>query len=257
MLRNCTEIYTGLRRDDTWPLPALLSWLLAWAGFIGLRMANAPELLAFTAAAAIGGAFSMTVIVRWRRFIIAGGFPLSLLASGAASGLPAVAWLLPLAMLALAYPVKAWRDAPLFPTPARALEGLERVIALPSGARVLDAGCGLGHALRSLRRAYPASRIEGIEWSWPLALLARLCCPWAKVRQGNMWSHDWSGCDLVYLFQRPESMPRAVAKAEHELAAGAWLASLEFEAKPLKPQAALKCHDGRTLWLYRMQVKGA
>ena len=142
-----------------------------------------------------------------------------------------------------------------FPTPADALEGLNRVVALPPGAHVLDAGCGLGHALRSLRGAFPAARIEGIEWSWPLALLARVRCPWAKVSQGDMWAHDWSGCDLVYLFQRPESMPRAVAKAQREMNAGAWLASLEFEAAPLKAQAVLESRDGRTLWLYRMQIE--
>ena len=33
---------------------------------------------------------------------------------------------------------------------------------------------------------------------------------------------------MVYLFQRPESMERAFAKATHELAPGCWLVSLEF-----------------------------
>ena len=257
MPRICTE---SLRLATVWPLPALLGWLLAWAAFSALRAANLPEPLVFTAAAAIGAVFSLIGNTACRRLIIAGAFPISMLAGGAADGVPAIAWLAPLVLLALAYPLKAWRDAPLFPTPSHALQGLEHVAALPPGARVLDAGCGLGHALRELRRAYrayPRSRIEGIEWSWPLALLARLRCPWAVVRRGNMWSRDWSGCDLVYLFQRPESMPRAVAKAQRELAPGAWLASLEFEAKPLTPQAVLTCRDGRPLWLYRMQVKGA
>ncbi len=220
-----------------------------------MRAAQAPELLAFTAATAIGAACSTIGSTRTRRSIIAIGFPLSLLASGVASSLPALAWLVPLVLLALAYPAKAWRDAPLFPTPSDALDELQRFVRLQAGARVLDAGCGLGHALHALHRAYPSAHIEGIEWSWPLALLARARCPFARVHRGDMWSHDWSAFDLVYLFQRPESMARAVAKAQRELRTDGWLASLEFEAVSLTPHAVLKCRDGRSLWLYRMQSK--
>ena len=65
-----------------------------------------------------------------------------------------------------------------------------------------------------------------------------------------MWAEDWSPYAMVYLFQRPESLPRAVAKATWELAPGAWLASLEFEATELEPQAVLRSGD-RPVWLYR------
>ena len=55
----------------------------------------------------------------------------------------------------------------------------------------------------------------------------------------------------AYLFQRPESMERAAAKASRELVPGAWLASLEFEIASLLPQLVLECADGRRVWLYR------
>ena len=38
-------------------------------------------------------------------------------------------------------------DAPLYPTSARALEGLQDIISNPD--HILDAGCGLGHGLRN------------------------------------------------------------------------------------------------------------
>jgi trans-aconitate methyltransferase len=117
---------------------------------------------------------------------------------------------------------------------------------------VLDAGCGLGHGLQALRQAYPLAELHGIEQSWPLRWLCARRCPWAKVEQGDIWRADWSGYDLVYLFQRPESMPRAVAKARAELKPGAWLVSLEFEAPELTPVAKL---DGvaqdKPVWVYR------
>ena len=114
-----------------------------------------------------------------------------------------------------------------------------------------DAGCGLGHGLQALRQAYPLAQLHGLEWSWPLTLLCRWRCKWADVQRGDIWRGDWSRYDLVYLFQRPESMPRAVEKARTELKPGAWLVSLEFEAAGLTPVAKLDGTHGKPVWVYR------
>lgn len=188
-----------------------------------------------------------------RRAMVAAGFPLLLLASGAA--LPGWAWLVPLALLVAVYPLRAWGDAPLFPTPARALDALPGAVALPAGARVLDAGCGLGHGLRALRRAYPQACVEGVESSALLAVLARARCRFARVRRADMWAVPWTGVALVYLFQRPETMARAIAKADAEMGPGAWLASLQFEVPGRRADALLRTPDGRPLWLYRVGAR--
>ncbi|HSW05222.1 class I SAM-dependent methyltransferase [Aquabacterium sp.] len=235
-----------------WPLPALLAWVSAWVVFLLLRSDPSTELLALPAAVLAGAAWAWPAQSRWRRLFIALGFPLSVLGSGLAAGLPAWAWLVPLALLALAYPLRAWRDAPLFPTPPDALTDLPRHVVLPQGACVLDAGCGLGHGLQALRQAWPEVHVEGIEWSWPLRLAAGWRCRFARVRQGDMWRLDWSGYDLVYLFQRPESMQRALAKAECQMPAGGWLASLAFEVPGARPHAVLQEGSDKPLWLYRI-----
>jgi SAM-dependent methyltransferase len=222
-----------------------------------LVASGVPPWLGLLAGTALGLACSLLAASRLRALVVAAGFPLSLLASGLAGALPAWAWLLPLALLLLLYPRQAWRDAPLFPTPPGALDGMSLAVPLPPAARVLDAGCGLGHGLRALRRAYPRARLEGVEWSWPLALLARRRCPQAEVRRADLWAGSWAAYDLVYLFQRPESMPRALAKARAEMRAGAWLASLEFEAAGWQPQQVLRCPDGRPLWLYRLPLRAS
>jgi len=241
-----------LRRGLPWPLPALAAWALGWLLFRTLTVFGMPPWLGLLAGSGVGLVLSLRARTRLRALVMAGGFPASLLASGLAGALPAWTWLLPLALLLLLYPRHAWRDAPLFPTPAGALDALALALPLPPGARVLDAGCGLGHGLRALRRAYPRARLEGVEWSWPLALMARAACPQARVRRGDLWAGSWADCDLVYLFQRPESMPRALDKAGAEMRRGAWLVSLEFEAAGWQAQRQLRCPDGRPLWLYRM-----
>lgn len=235
-----------------WPLPALVAWLFGWAAYTVLAEAGLPLAGAFAGGTVVGGLLALTVDTRWRRLIVAGGFPLSLAAVGAA--VPGWAWLVPLALLALLYPMRSWRDAPLFPTPRGALAGLSAAAPLRPGVRVLDGGCGLGDGLLALREAYPQAAITGIEWSRPLAAIARLRCRFADVRRGDLWAADWSPYDLVYLFQRPESMPRALAKAARELRPGAWLVSLEFEAPGVVPTARLEGVEGKPVWVYRMPL---
>lgn len=248
----CAGLLDKVQRRLIWPLPALACWGLGWLAFIALGRASAPGWLTLalpTVLCAVLGALGGTA---WRRLIMVAGFPLSIVALGAASERAAWLWLLPLAVLALAYPVHAWRDAPLFPTPRDALQGLASRAPLAPGARVLDAGCGTGDGLRALRRVYPEACLEGIEWSWPWALLARWRCRWARVRRGDMWTDDWRGFALVYLFQRPESMARAAAKAQRELAPGAWLVSLEFPVPSLTPHAVIDLAGTKPVWVYRI-----
>lgn len=253
-----------------WPLPALLTWAVAWALAWALKAAGAPMWAALAVPTGLGALATWlpgVAATGWRRLMVAGGFPLSALVLGQ-GGLPGWMWLAPMLLLLLAYPVHAWRDAPVFPTPRGALTELPSRAPLPARRpdgqppRVLDAGCGLGDALIALHAAYPHARIEGVEWSWMWRFVAAWRCPWARVRQGDMWADNWAGIDLVYLFQRPESMPRALAKAQAEMRPGSWLVSLEFEGRDAQgrawsPHARLSLPQGRPIWVYRIGASGA
>ncbi len=243
-----------------WPLPAAAAWATGWGMLALLQWAAVPAQTGFI------GAMLMAAGVAWactrsmlRLSIAALGFPLSAVVLGAASA-PPWAWLLLLLPLLAAYPLRTWRDAPFFPSPADALDGIHTVIPLPP-QRVLDAGCGLGHGLRALHAAWPRAQLCGLEWSLPLTWLARLRCRdiGAQVQRGDMWAASWATFDLVYLFQRPENMGRAFDKFAQAVAArpqGGWLLSLEFEVPG--PQAQ-RCLQGclrdrrqRPLWVYRL-----
>ena len=233
-----------------WPLPALLTWLLAWGLWATSHALGLPPAAAFALATAVGLASAVPIVGRWRRALVAIGFPLSAWLGGAA--LPSWSWLLALAPLLLAYPLRAWSDAPFFPTPRHALDGLDKIVQLVPGSRVLDAGCGLGHGLSALHRVWPQAQLHGIEWSRPLAWWASWRCPWAQLQRGDMWAPSWAGFDAVYLFQRPESMARAYAKAKAEMAPGAWLLSLEFAVPGQVPLARLTGTSRRVVWVYRV-----
>lgn len=241
-----------------WPLPAVLVWVLAWSVLWATRAGGASPLAALLTATLVGVVGSVWGgASRWRRALIALGFPVSW---GLASGVlvvPSWVWLVLAVLVLLLYPPSTWKDAPLYPTPPDAFEGLRDAVPLHWGGHVLDVGCGLGHGLLALNRAWPDLHMHGIERSWLLAGLCRLRCPWATVERGDMWLQDWSRFDLVYIFQRPESMPRAMEKAIRELRPGAWLVSLEFALPEGTPVRAWTCPDGRTLWLYQQPQAAA
>jgi SAM-dependent methyltransferase len=254
ILKNRRQAYGKPRLSSStqnkipWPLPALLTWGGAWVVFGALASLGAPFWAAVTPAMLLGFVSALFGASPWRRLCIAGGFPLSLAVTGVP--VPPWIWLVFLACLILLYPLRTWRDAPLYPTSARALEGLQDIISNPD--HILDAGCGLGHGLRELRRIYPQARLTGMEWSWFLRLVCALRCPFARVLRADIWTADWSAFDLVYIFQRPESMEPAAAKAVRELRPGSWLVSLEFEARDLSPTAVLHAPDSKPVWIYQM-----
>ena len=119
-----------IRISMPWPLPAVIAWSGAWLSFVLMQRAVVP-VAAFLVACLLGTAASVLGNSWWRRGLIAAGFPLSMALLGAAS-LPTWAWLVPLALMLLVYPLNAWRDAPLFPTPHRALQALAEQIGRAS-----------------------------------------------------------------------------------------------------------------------------
>jgi SAM-dependent methyltransferase len=240
-----------------WPLPALLAWAAAWASASAVGAVGAGAGWALSSGAAIGCALASLSTGLRRRAIAALGFPVSAaLLGGLGSSFNAWAWLALLLPLVLLYPLGAWRDAPFFPTPTSALDGLDAIVA-PAPRRVLDAGCGLGHGLAALARLWPAAQLAGIERSAPMAWLAARRVPAAHVMHGDMWRKPWAGHDLVYLFQRPESMARAWAKAVAEMDPGSWFASLEFAVPGVAPHARLDAGAGRPLYVYRVPAARA
>lgn len=257
-----------------WPLPAVLTWLASWLCWAAALRAGLATPWALLVAVSCSVLCALACRGPWRRLLVAGGFPVSAVLMGAAAAWPSWIWpLLALPLLA-AYPLRAWRDAPFFPTPAQALQGLDRVITQPP-QRVLDAGCGMGHGLAALRRLWPRAELVGLEWSPVLAWLAagrgRTLSVGAAVRvqRGDMWAVSWAGYDVVYVFQRPESMARVWDKASRELGANAWLVSLEFAVPGQQPVACLQGpmpaqavsagqgRDRRPLWVYRPGAIGA
>jgi SAM-dependent methyltransferase len=155
------------------------------------------------------------------------------------------------ALLVLVYPVRAWRDAPVFPTGRRSLDPL---IWGPwsNAQKGLDLGCGLGHGLIALRGIAPQAQWTGVEMSFVLAFLCQLRCSWARILRKDMWSLDWSEFDFVYSFQRPETMSRLWTKAQRELQPASWVISFQFAIPDQVPDWSAQNRDGQWLFAYKI-----
>ena len=77
------------------------------------------------------------------------------------------------------------------------------------------------------------------------------------MRRADIWLADWSGYQLVYLFQRPESMGRAAVKAATEMQPGSWLVSLDFKLPGVEATACLEGNSRHKVWIYAMPLDGA
>lgn len=248
-----------LRIQASWPLPALLSWGLSWCVWLLLPKLDVPALWALAFSVVFNALCALLYREIWRGLIVAGGWPLSLLLAHPSLVVPGWLWLMLLSLLMTAYPLRAWRDAPWYPTPLGALAGVAAytgTMGVNGGPiRVLDAGCGSGAGLRALRQEFPGARLTGVEWSLPLWLLCRWRCRDAEVHRGDMWAASWADHEVVYLFQRPESMRPALDKAMREMRAGNWLVSLAFSHPTVAPVAHWSTASGRSVWLYRIPGK--
>jgi len=155
------------------------------------------------------------------------------------------------AALWLVFGLTARTSVPLYLSSRRELEALASLV--PHGARVLDAGCGLGSALAALADASPRARLEGVEAAVLPWLAARLRARgrW-RARLGSLWRADFGRYDVVYAFLSPAAMPKLWAKARAEMRPGALLVSNRFEVPGAPAARVLDTGGGRRLHCWRM-----
>lgn len=241
-----------------WPIQAIFLWCASWAlfaaaGVYGVGIASS-GIISFVFLLLCAFLFKSNN----KRFFLVAGFAASTAIYGtginAPTPLPSSIWLAALLLAALTYPPFIWSDAPFFPTPERSLSQISSIIDLPRGSLILDAGCGMGHGLMALRRVFPDAAYHGVERSWLLGLVCRLWRPWSTVYLGDMWKIKWNDYDLIYLFQRPDTMNQAIQKAQEDLKDGAWVVSFEFPASGYPHFAKIVSESGKIIWIYKMSI---
>ncbi|MBM5790056.1 class I SAM-dependent methyltransferase [Candidatus Parcubacteria bacterium] len=157
----------------------------------------------------------------------------------------AVAMIVLLLLVSAAY--AAMRGAPWVPTWKRDLGRIERLAALQPGERFVELGCGTGRVCRYLAQTTDAQtfgvELSVIQWVWAnicvilrrpkvakgsprlqdpsLSTLAQNDKKRIKIYLGDIFHHNLSSYDVVYLFLMPETYAKLRDKLERELKPGA------------------------------------
>lgn len=124
-------------------------------------------------------------------------------------------------LLLCSFAYAAWSAAPWVPTKKHDVERVRKLLALQPGETVYELGCGDGRMC--LAMAENGAKAVGLELSVLQWLIAELRA-WRRsdvdIRLANLYRHDLSGADAIYMFLMPEVYAKLRPKFERELKKG-------------------------------------
>ena len=147
------------------------------------------------------------------------------------------------------------QGAPWVPTWKRDMERLARLVKLQPGERFVELGCGNARVCRHLKQGQPEADVVGVELSllqygigW---LQNRLAGSGVKMKLENVFKHDLSGYDAVYLFLMPETYQKIAAKLESELKPGSRVVCYVWPIPGWEPVHVDELEGAPKLYLYQ------
>jgi len=154
----------------------------------------------------------------------------------------------------LSFAYAAVSGAPWVPTWKRDIDRLERVLALHSGEHFVELGCGDGRVVLELTKRSGALGI-GVELSLMQFIAAQVRRMWQRTPNAyillqNIFSHDLSNANAVYLFLMPETYEKLRPKFEKELRPGTRVVSYVWPIPGWEPAYVDKLEGAPNLYLY-------
>ena len=115
----------------------------------------------------------------------------------------------------------AWSAAPYLPTRRKDVERMVALASIKPGERVYDLGCGDGRLIfASAKLGAEAIGIEVFILPYMYAWVKSWGKKNAKILFGDMFNHDISNADAVFIFLLNKSYGKLVEKFERELQPG-------------------------------------
>ena len=124
-------------------------------------------------------------------------------------------------LLSAAY--AAASGAPWVPTKKGDVARLQRLLNLKSGDKFVELGCGNGRVCRGIAEKHSDVEVVGVELSLLQYLVAQLqgARSHTTFKLQNVFAHDLSGYNAVYMFLMPETYQKIESKLLRELQPGA------------------------------------
>lgn len=149
-------------------------------------------------------------------------------------------------------------EAPWFPTRKKDFDRIAKLAELRPGMLFYDLGSGSGEMLFYLSKKYNVNCI-GIEISPLLFLYSKIKSLFynkVKIKYGNLYKHNISEADVVYVFLLPKVYSELKNKIDKELKKGAKLILSCWPFNSWKPNKINKKENAITYFLYIINKKG-
>jgi len=154
-------------------------------------------------------------------------------------------------LLLCSFAYAAWSAAPWVPTKKHDVERARNLLALRAGETVYELGCG--DARMCLALAQDGARAVGIELSFLQWLAAKIRArnrEDVEIRLANLYRHDLSQADAVYMFLMPEVYKKLCPKFERELKPGSRVVSYVWPIEGWEPTVKDEKEGAPNLYLY-------
>ncbi|MDA9129121.1 class I SAM-dependent methyltransferase [Candidatus Gracilibacteria bacterium] len=105
--------------------------------------------------------------------------------------------------------------APWVPTRRRDIERLCEILELQDGEQFLEIGTGDGRVSEAVAKAFPKSKVLGIEIAFPMYIVAKIRKYFygaknMKLKLANAFKQDFGNYDVIYVYGMPDKMAKKI-----------------------------------------------
>jgi len=148
--------------------------------------------------------------------------------------------------------------APFVPSHAIDLKNIAELVEKYKIKSLVDLGCGNGRIIGYLSKKYPDKNFKGIEIAfllWSFCSLRFLKRKNVAISYGNIYWHDWTDNDAIFLFWMPKSLKKNIDKIKNKVKEGQYIISYAFEINGLSDkllERVKKSEATMPIYIYRI-----
>lgn len=152
-------------------------------------------------------------------------------------------------LFALSSAYAGLKGAPWVPTWKKDIDRIARLLDLQEGDRFIELGSGTGRVCQALAKKSKA-HIFGIELSLVQWLIAVCSSRGVRFFFGDVFHHDLSSYNAIYLFLMPETYAKLRLKFERELKPGTKVVTYVWPMPEWTPVTIDRSEGQPVLYLY-------
>jgi SAM-dependent methyltransferase len=146
------------------------------------------------------------------------------------------------------------QGAPWVPTWKRDMDRIATLLDVKAGESFVELGCGNARVCRHIKKQQPEAAVTGVELSFLQFAIGWLQNKFSRsdvqMKLGNVFHHDLSKYNTLYIFLMPETYKKIKPKLESELSKGTRVVTYVWPIKGWEPTKIDELEGAPQLYLY-------